>query len=493
MTLNPHLTHLQTSGLIQLAQDYPELEYLFRHALVQDAAYNSLLISDRQQLHQIVGETLEQLYPDKLTKLAASLGQHFMNAGELDKAVHYLRLAGDNAKQAYANQEAIQYYQQAVTILNGQIDVDPQVHQKLLFYLHECLGDIWNFTRQIDAARNAYQLALGHASETDSIGHARLQRKLGQVLPEIEYFQEKFQAYDVAETLLGPTPIEPIETWWQEWLQIQISRGESYYFLGQINETLDLAEQIRPILAQYGSSKQRRDFSAMLRRMIMRRNRYANLDDALGYALIELDAANESSDRVDIAEQHFSIGFLQLWRGALDEAEKHLHFAMETAEQTGGSSLTLRSLTYLCVLHRRRGQIAEMPNWCCWALSLAINNSHPNYIAMAHANQAWLAWREQKWSEVKQNGQLALDIWEHIYPFQWAALWPLLDVVLREQDVATAVSYAQQLLHPSQQKLPDPITTSLEKAIASWQTADLQTTTTHLQQAIKTTKQMGFF
>jgi predicted ATPase len=64
MTLNTHLTHLQTTGLIQLAQEYPELEYLFRHVLVQDAAYESLLYSDRRHLHETVAETIVRAYPE---------------------------------------------------------------------------------------------------------------------------------------------------------------------------------------------------------------------------------------------------------------------------------------------------------------------------------------------------------------------------------------------------------------------------------------------
>ena len=56
-----HLTRLETVGLIQQAQIQPELEYLFRHALVRDAAYKSLLNADRKPLHRAVAEALERL------------------------------------------------------------------------------------------------------------------------------------------------------------------------------------------------------------------------------------------------------------------------------------------------------------------------------------------------------------------------------------------------------------------------------------------------
>ncbi len=56
MSLRAHLGKLEASGLIWLAQVEPELAYLFRHALVQDAAYVSLLKADRRILHRTVGE-----------------------------------------------------------------------------------------------------------------------------------------------------------------------------------------------------------------------------------------------------------------------------------------------------------------------------------------------------------------------------------------------------------------------------------------------------
>ena len=71
MTTKTDLGKLEASGLIQVAAVQPELEYLFRHALVQDAAYSSLLKQDRRTLHRLAAETLLTLYPDRRRELAA--------------------------------------------------------------------------------------------------------------------------------------------------------------------------------------------------------------------------------------------------------------------------------------------------------------------------------------------------------------------------------------------------------------------------------------
>ena len=77
MTLAAHLNTLESTGLVHLAQTLPELEYLFRHALIQDAAYRSLVKADRRALHRAVGEMLERAYPDRIDELAPLLARHF--------------------------------------------------------------------------------------------------------------------------------------------------------------------------------------------------------------------------------------------------------------------------------------------------------------------------------------------------------------------------------------------------------------------------------
>ena len=116
MTLASQLATLESTGLIRLAQAQPELEYLFRHALVQDAAYSSLVKQDRKQLHRSVGEALERMYPDRLDDLAPLLAQHFDEAGDGERALKYYTLAGDHAARQYANAEAAAHYARAIDL-----------------------------------------------------------------------------------------------------------------------------------------------------------------------------------------------------------------------------------------------------------------------------------------------------------------------------------------------------------------------------------------
>jgi tetratricopeptide (TPR) repeat protein len=119
MTLRSQLLALESSGLIAVAATQPELEYLFRHALIHDAAYASLVKFDRIELHRVVGETLERLYPDRSAsqELAPRLAEHFYEAGDDERALKYFTLAGDAAARVYANAEALLHYTRALDIV----------------------------------------------------------------------------------------------------------------------------------------------------------------------------------------------------------------------------------------------------------------------------------------------------------------------------------------------------------------------------------------
>ena len=90
-----------------------EPAYIFKHAVIQDVAYQSLLKERRKELHRSVGRAIEELYPDRLPDHFEELAHHFVNGEEWDKAFEYLVRSADKAKDAYANQAALDFYAKA--------------------------------------------------------------------------------------------------------------------------------------------------------------------------------------------------------------------------------------------------------------------------------------------------------------------------------------------------------------------------------------------
>ncbi len=115
--LKGHLLNLQGLEFIYEKSLYPELEYVFKHALTQEVAYNSLLLKRRKQIHEKIGRAIEEIYPDRLEEFCEALAHHYSTAENWEKAYEYLRLSGDRAYLSFANWEALRYYRRAIDTL----------------------------------------------------------------------------------------------------------------------------------------------------------------------------------------------------------------------------------------------------------------------------------------------------------------------------------------------------------------------------------------
>jgi class 3 adenylate cyclase/predicted ATPase len=111
------LGHLEDSGLIIRRGHPPEAAYTFKHALVQDAAYSSLLHSDRKKLHARTAEVLAQLYPDRVEREPELLAHHFTEADKSEPAVDFWLKAGKRAAKTRANLEAIGHLRRGLEVL----------------------------------------------------------------------------------------------------------------------------------------------------------------------------------------------------------------------------------------------------------------------------------------------------------------------------------------------------------------------------------------
>jgi hypothetical protein len=99
----------------------------------------------------------------------------------------------------------------------------------------------------------------------------------------------------------------------------------------------------------------------------------------------------------------------------------------------------------------------------------------PEYVATAHANEAWLAWRHGDLETVERCGRAALELWPPVHAsssFRWTALWPLIGAALSRDDTGAAVEFARGLLDPSQQRMADDLRAPVEAAVQAWDEGD---------------------
>lgn len=98
---------LERLGLITETARRPEREYAFRHSLTQEATYGTILLRRRRELHQRVGEVLEERYAGRIDEFAPLLIHHFQEARDDERTLRYATVAADAASRLYAHAEAV--------------------------------------------------------------------------------------------------------------------------------------------------------------------------------------------------------------------------------------------------------------------------------------------------------------------------------------------------------------------------------------------------
>lgn len=177
MNLDSHLSQLENAELVHRLEE-EELSFIFKHVLLQNSAYESLLKYDRPRLHLQVANAIERLYPDRLQEFAAMLGQHFARAGERDKAVSYLRQAAQFQAARYAYVEATHHFELALALFKPE-----EANENLLVLLEEA-GDAYRLQGNSDRAIALYHQAMAVWHQLEGAARltpVRLHRKIIQL------------------------------------------------------------------------------------------------------------------------------------------------------------------------------------------------------------------------------------------------------------------------------------------------------------------------
>jgi len=149
-SLRNRLVRLQQAGMIRESSRIPELVYIFKHEIVQEVTYSTLLTEQRRRFHRQAVDTLEKLYSDRREEFAASLAQHYAAAGENRLAIDLFIQAAGRAEAIYAYEEALHYLRRA-RALSDTKDTTPTEQLILL----EQLADVHYLVRE---TLNAFQL-----------------------------------------------------------------------------------------------------------------------------------------------------------------------------------------------------------------------------------------------------------------------------------------------------------------------------------------------
>lgn len=358
MTADTQLETLTAKGLVRLATLSPELEYLFRHALVQDAAYGSLLKQERRDLHGRVGEALEQLYPDRMGELAPVLAMHFEQAGETEKAIDYFAAGGEHALKQNAIQEAFGAYDQAAGLIDraaateapGTVETIAHRRRRILV--------------QLGRAQSGYSF-LPHNEVVDALERLVVE---ADELGDLELVARVHMLIALGRMQAGASPTEPtFARSLQRIAEVGEATGDSsiramplallglsQVFSGPIRDGVEALEEAVPLM------QQRDSIGAA----------FARGGLAIGYASLgefeKADAAAENAKTIalkgDLIAQLDALiaeAIVRAAEGRLDEAVPLARECVDRAESTGASGCVLASSWILGDAFHRLGRFEE--------------------------------------------------------------------------------------------------------------------------------------
>ena len=265
------LAELQTLEVIYRQGLLPEPAYIFKHAVIQDVAYNSLLVQRRKELHRAVGQAIEELYADRLTEHQEELAYHYERGEVWPKALEYAMQAGQKLQQAYANQEALVHYDRALAICNRLGDA---VESKTLLALYAGKGAVHFLLSEFFPSVDAYQ-------------HMRdVARQLG------DHTQEAEALYQISHSFFGAHEFE---------------------------KTLDYVQQAKALASTTGA---RNILAASLYVEATVRQVTGKLDEAVGLFEAALTMSQEVGDSNIQGLALTFLGFFKNWHGHYEQAQQ---------------------------------------------------------------------------------------------------------------------------------------------------------------------------
>jgi DNA-binding winged helix-turn-helix (wHTH) protein/tetratricopeptide (TPR) repeat protein len=230
-SLQQSLRRLQTDEFVYAAHLGPVPVYTFKHVLTQEVAYHSLLTARRIRLHTAIGEAMEGLYQERLAERYEALAHHFSRGEVWEKAFVYLGKAGEKARQAYANQEAIAFYTQALEV--GERSA-PALDAEHLLPVYEGRGLVWMLLTKYDEAIADFRAMLDLARRSGQ------QQKEGECLCHLAH----------AHYLKLSTDLIPFVTQYgQEALALARQTGDPK-LLARSLMSLGLVDQVRGDMSQ---------------------------------------------------------------------------------------------------------------------------------------------------------------------------------------------------------------------------------------------------
>jgi predicted ATPase len=384
-SLNAQLARLQAEDFTRQEAKESDLDFLFKHVITQEVAYETMLYSQRRELHATIGAALETRYAQNEGEIVDLLAYHYARSNQRDKALSYLNLAGQKALDGYANEAAIGYLNDALAVAEELELV--KVQFDLLAGREQAYSRLGNRMAQLEDLAQMKQLALaeGDLSHQLETGNRRLQlaanlgdyQEAGQIAQEtLALAQQSHRPLWAARTLvnLGITEWRQgdygrARTAFQQALAINGAahdvqlKATSFNYLGLIHTQMSDYEQSRrdyqQALELYRAVGDRGGEAGCANNLGLLEASLGRYHQAQSYYAQALSISHTIGDRLREGISLNTLGQVQIILGDYRQAQENLERSLTLRNTIGDRRGAAFCLHDLGALYLARGHAAE--------------------------------------------------------------------------------------------------------------------------------------
>jgi len=469
--LQSDLEELQRANLIYIQRNVDGNQYQFKHALVRDAVYESTAI--QPTIHSHIASAMEQNF--KTGKYSAVMvADQWAKAQQPSLAVPYYLQAGEQSSHSSIVEDAITYYEKALALSSE--DVSEKISKRTKIQALIGLSDNLVRLAKHTQARQHYLAAIEESSDEDNLLKANLYLNYGKSLETHHLHEQAIEAYLTAESLLNANMLTD-KNWHQMWLSVQMAKLYVFYWRNQLQDMLSVINLIEENVVNFDNPTAKAKFYDAKLQYELRHTRYALTKQHVELAKSAFIASQETDDYPLQNNCLFTLGFTCLFSQQYTDAQQYLIQALNNATEHADTTLKTRCLAYLTVLFRLQGNRMETHQYLGQAKEFAQNSDMNDYIAIANANEAWLAYKDGDYKHGLTLIEQCNHIWKALsnefpFPLQWLALLIELEFIASSasfitQDVTNyrVINIIKIILDSSQHVLPESIISPLKEAI----------------------------
>ncbi|HLF88426.1 MAG TPA: tetratricopeptide repeat protein [Anaerolineales bacterium] len=380
--------------------------YTFRHVLVSDAVYGTMLKHDRGTMHLLVAQAIETLYKNRLDGYVEILANHYLRSPQLDRALYFLILAGQKAANSYASEQARQHFVTALGLLPKVVYQPSQAYQ-----IHHGLGDVLMLVGEYQAARTHFQSAMDAIESEDSKlfvnERSDLDRKMGITFERQGDFDKALTRLSVAmHRLRESTQASPLAQG-----RIVNDMGWIYYRRGEI----DYAEMyLNLALRQVEGTPHTHLMASIYNRLGAVYFMKEQLDQASEYVRKSLELREELGDIVEMVRTYNNLGLLEWKRGHWESALQNFRRGMELNTTLGDVEAMIQLQGNISLLQIDRGELADAEKYLLESLRRAdaIGHNYLKGVAYLNLSRYWLA--KKDWESALSSAHNSLEVFTAI-------------------------------------------------------------------------------